>query len=168
MTGRDPRADFADFVREATPALLRTAWLITGRVDQSQDLVQAAFVKAYVAWPRIRRAEALAYVRRIVVNEHTDSWRRTRREVPTGEIEARQLAAVGKTSDVDHRDEIVRLLRHLPEQQRKVVVLRYYADLSERQVADALGISLGAVKSAASRGLAALRDLTTLTGDDRR
>lgn len=55
------------------------------------------------------------------------------------------------------RDSVVRLLAHLPEQQRKVVVLRHYADLSEAQVAELLGISVGAVKSAASRGLAALR-----------
>ncbi|GAA1886744.1 sigma-70 family RNA polymerase sigma factor [Lapillicoccus jejuensis] len=67
-------------------------------------------------------------------------------------------AAAPPDDRVDDRDEIVRLLATLPEQQRKVVVLRYYADLSEQQVADALGVSVGTVKSTASRALATLRE----------
>lgn len=164
MTDRhDSRSDFAEFVAEASPSLLRTAWLLTGRVDQAQDLVQAALVKAYVAWPRIRRAEALGYVRRIVVNEHVDDWRRTGRETATGAIES-YAVPVPPDGAVADRDEVVRLLGILPAQQRTVVVLRYYVDLPERQVADLLDISLGAVKSAASRGLAALRTHLTLDG----
>ncbi|MGZ4627911.1 SigE family RNA polymerase sigma factor [Oryzihumus sp.] len=151
--GRD--AEFSAFMAEAAPSLLRTAWLLTGDVDRAQELVQAALVKTYVAWRRVRREDALAYARRVLVNHKTDVWRRTGREVPAPEL-PESLAAEGP-SPVDHRDEVVRLLRRLPEQQRRVVVLRYYADLPEQAVAEMLGISVGAVKSSASRGLAALR-----------
>lgn len=155
----DPRGDFTEFVEEASPSLLRTAWLLTGQRDAAHDLVQAALVKTYVAWPRVRRPEALAYTRRVMVNHGTDTWRKTRRErlvdeVPEADVDSRRD---GRLSVVEDRDEIVRLLARLPEQQRKIVVLRYYADLSELSVAETLGISVGAVKSAASRGLAALR-----------
>ena len=86
----------------------------------------------------------------------TDRWRRTRREVPVAEVDTRS-AGRSDTATSDDRDEVVRLLRGLPEQQRRVVVLRYYCDLSEDTVADTLGISVGTVKSSASRALAALR-----------
>lgn len=114
-----------------------------------------ALLKTYLAWGRIRTADALPYARRIVVNQRIDTWRHTRKETATGELPER--AGPDGTGAVEARDSVVRLLAHLPEQQRKVVVLRHYADLGEAQVAELLGISVGAVKSAASRGLAALR-----------
>lgn len=147
-------AAFSAFMAEATPSLLRTAWLLTGSADRSQELVQAAFVKTYAAWPKVRRESALAYARRVLVNHKTDTWRRTSRELVVDEVPERPLAPDGA---VEHRDEILQLLQRLPRQQRTVVVLRYYQDLSEQQTADLLGISVGAVKSAASRGLATLR-----------
>ncbi len=154
-TGKAERdAAFTAFVEQATPSLLRTAWLLTGNHDAAHDLVQAALVRTYVAWPRVRPETALAYARRILVNERTDRWRRNGAElaVPTPPDSA---ATPG--SATEDRDVVVRLLATLPEQQRKIVVLRYYADLSEQATADALNISVGSVKSAASRGLAALR-----------
>lgn len=151
-------AEFATFMREAGPALLRTAWLLTGDHHRAQELTQAALVKTYVAWPRVRPGEALTYTRRVLVNQRTDTWRSTRKEVTTDEVpEAAPGTRRDDTATADNRDLVVRLLKHLPEQQRKVVVLRYYTDLSEQATADALGISVGAVKSAASRGLAAVR-----------
>lgn len=156
-------ADFTMFMEQAGPALLRTAWLLTGDHHRAQELTQAALVKTYVAWPRVREGEALAYARRVLVNHRTDVWRATRREVPTddppelpgrGPSSGRQRDAEGTSDD---RDQVVRLLRTLPQQQRTVVVLRYYTDLSEQATAEVLGISVGAVKSAGSRGLAALR-----------
>ena len=160
--GAQGRDDFAEFVTASSAQLLRTAWLLTGDADAARDLVQAALVKAYVAWPGIRRPEALAYTRRILVNENVDSWRRTRREVSVADVpEPVPSRALDRTATalVDQRDQIVRMLAQLPEGQRKVVVLRYYADLPEAAVAGILGLSLGAVKSAASRGLATLRRL---------
>lgn len=143
-------------MEQAGPALLRTAWLLTGDHHRAQELTQAALVKTYVAWPRVREGEALAYARRVLANQRTDSWRSTRREVITDAVPPTD-PVTDATATSDTRDLVVRLLRQLPEQQRKVVVLRYYTDLSEQTVAELLGISVGAVKSAASRGLAALR-----------
>ena len=145
---------FTVFVREATPSLTRTAWLLTGSRDAAADLVQAAFVKTYASWGRVRGDDALAYTRRVLANEHVDRWRRRHGEVAVPEIHDRPGRPDGTVED---RDEITRLLALLPPQQRTVVVLRYYNDLSERAAADHLGISVGAVKSAASRGLATLR-----------
>lgn len=146
-------AAFTAFMGEATPSLLRTAWLLTGSADRSQELVQAALVKTYVAWPKVRRDSALAYARRVLVNERTDRWRRTCRELLGAVPERASTLDAG----IEQREEILHLLALLPRQQRTVVVLRYYQDLSEQQVADLLGVSVGAVKSAASRGLATLR-----------
>lgn len=146
-------AAFTTFMRDATPSLLRTAWLLTGSTDRSQELVQAALVKTYAAWPRVRRDSALAFARRVLVNQKTDTWRRTSREV-VGDVPERPTTP---DESVEDRDDVVRMLDLLPRQQRTVVVLRYYQDQSEQQVADLLGISVGAVKSAASRGLATLR-----------
>jgi len=160
---------FATFMAGAGPAMLRTAWFLTGDTDRAQELTQAAFVKTYVVWHKIDHATALAYARRCLVNHKIDVWRATRHEVVAdvtspgfelGSVSSSQSQSQSNNSaaaTVDHRDDLVRRLSRLPEQQRKIVVLRYYADQSEASVAEALGISVGAVKSAASRGLASLR-----------
>jgi len=156
--GRESKAErdaaFSAFMTDATPSLLRTAWLLTGSADKAQELVQAAFVKTYAAWPRVRRDSALAFARRVLVNQKTDTWRKTSREVVVDDVPER---SVRPDNGVEHRDDILRMLALLPKQQRTVVVLRYYQDQSEKQTADLLGISVGAVKSAASRGLVTLR-----------
>jgi RNA polymerase sigma-70 factor (sigma-E family) len=156
---------FADFMDQAGPALLRTAWFLTGDPDRAQELTQAALVKTYAVWHKIDHERALAYARRCLVNHKIDVWRATGREVladltsagqePASPSRLRSYESADATTD--HRDDLVRRLSRLPEQQRKIVVLRYYADQSEAAVAEALGISIGTVKSAASRGLAALR-----------
>ena len=151
-TDRD--AAFTVFMAVSRPSLMRTAWLLTGSADRAHELVQAALVKTYVSWHRIDATSAPAYARRILVNQSTDTWRATRSELAVAEVPERPSAA---NASVEDRDHVVRMLAILPTQQRRVVVLRYYNDLSEQQTADALGISVGAVKSAASRGLAALR-----------
>ena len=154
-TGKAERdAAFTAFVEQATPSLLRTAWLLTGDHHAAHDLVQAALVRTYVAWPRVRPETALAYARRILVNERTDRWRRTGAELA---VATPPESAATPGSATEDRDVVVRLLATLPEQQRKIVVLRYYADLSEQATADVLNISVGTVKSASSRGLATLR-----------
>lgn len=150
--GRD--ADFAAFVAASTPSLLRTARLLTGSRDGAQELVQAALVKTYLSWGRVRHEDALPYARRVLVNHRTDRWRRTRREVVVAEPPDR---VHDDGTGAEDRDQILRLLACLPDRQRRVVVLRYYHDLSEQAVAELLGISVGTVKSAASRGLATLR-----------
>jgi len=156
---------FADFMDQAGPALLRTAWFLTGDTERARELTQAALVKTYLVWHKIDRDNPLAYARRCLVNHKIDVWRATRHEVvadlstPGPEIlsGSRPRSYSSAEATTDHRDDLVRRLSRLPEQQRKIVVLRYYADQSEAAVAEALGISVGTVKSAASRGLAALR-----------
>jgi RNA polymerase sigma factor (sigma-70 family) len=103
---------------------------------------------------------AVAYTRRIMVNRRLDGWRRSSREEPRNPLEGGLDTLVSDGGAAERRDEVVRMLSALPERQRKVVVLRYYVDLSEQQVADRMGISIGTVKSSAARGLAALRSLT--------
>ena len=164
---RERDTSFAAFMDQTGPALLRTAWFLTGDADRAQELTQAAFVKTYVVWHKIDQDRALAYARRCLVNHKIDVWRASRHEVvadvtsPGFELGTASWSASqshdSAMATADHRDDLVRRLSRLPEQQRKVVVLRYYADQSESSVAEALGISVGAVKSAASRGLAALR-----------
>jgi RNA polymerase sigma-70 factor (sigma-E family) len=158
-------ASFAEFMDQAGPALLRTAWFLTGDTDHAQELTQAALVKTYVVWHKVDQDRALAYARRCLVNHKIDVWRATRHEVvadltaPGLETpSASRPRSYGSAEAITgHRDDLVRRLSRLPAQQRKIVVLRYYADQSEAAVAEALGISVGTVKSAASRGLATLR-----------
>jgi RNA polymerase sigma-70 factor (sigma-E family) len=156
---------------QAGPALLRTAWFLTGDVNRAQELTQAALVKTYLVWHKIDRDNPLAYARRCLFNHKIDVWRVTRHEVVADLTSAEpgvfaasrsrswspSLSYDSADATTDDRDDLVRRLSRLPEQQRKIVVLRYYADQSEAAVAEALGISIGTVKSAASRGLAALR-----------
>ena len=166
--GRAARdAAFVVFVEQASPSLLRTAWLLVGDHHAAHELVQAALVKTYVAWPRVRPESALAYARRILVNERTDTWRRRRGEVVVDEVPEPSRPA-DPTASTDERDRLVRLLATLPEQQRRVVVLRYYTDLSEQTTAELLGVSVGAVKSAAHRGLATLRERLATSGGGER
>ncbi len=162
----DRDAAFTAFAEQASAPLLQTAWLLIGDHHAAHDLVQAALVKTYLAWPRVRPEGALAYARRILVNERTDTWRRRRKEVVVAEPPDRPPTE--QADPVGDHDLVVRLLAGLPEQQRRVVVLRYYVDLSEQAVADLLDISVGSVKSAASRGLASLRaEMATTEGEGR-
>jgi len=159
-SGRD--AEFVEFMAAAQPGLLRLARFLTGSDDLARELTQDALVRAYAAWPRVRRDGAVAYTRRIIVNRRVTAWRRTTREQPRNPNDVGLDTPVDDGGGTECRDEVVRLLAALPERQRKVVVLRYYVDLSEQQVADMMGISVGTVKSSASRGLASLRQHSAL------
>lgn len=147
-------AEFAEFVATSSRSLTRTAYLLCGDRTLADDLVQEALLRTYLAWRRVRHDSAIGYTRRVMVNLNIDRWRR-RPPVPA-EL-AEQPTTDHGPAQVDDRDQIVRLLAGLPTQQRRVIVLRYFDDLSEAATAELLGISAGAVKSASSRGLAALR-----------
>ena len=151
-------AEFTSFVNESQHSLTGTAWLLTGNRPEAGELVQAALVKVYVAWPKVRHDDALAYARRILVNENIDRWRKGRPEV-LDDDSAGSLSNDDASDEVVNRDEANRLLDVLPPAQRRVIVLRYFCDMTEREIAESLNISPGAVKSAASRGLATLRTL---------
>lgn len=146
---------FAEFVAARRTRLRRIAYALCGDWALAEDLVQTALEKAYVAWPRIRRQGAEeAFVRRILVRARIDETRRPwRREQSAAALPDR---ADTVTEPEDHSD-LLRALQSLPPMQRKVVVLRYWLDLSVAQTAAELGIGVGTVKSHSSRGLTALR-----------
>jgi len=149
--------DFTEFVHLAWPTLYRTAYLLVGEHQLAEDLVQSALAKTYASWRRIRdRQAATAYARVALVNTGT-SWfrRRSWSEKPAVSLPE----AVGHTAEPSDRPAIMSALRELPPRQRAVVVLRFYEDLSVRDVADALGCSEGTVKSQTHDALARLRAL---------
>lgn len=146
---------FVEFATGAKPWLLTTAWMLTGDPHAAEDLVQETLVRLYLKWGRVGHQQPAAYARKVLANLHTDRWRRTRREVLVGEPEDRAGTPHTEPRSVD----LVRGLQQLPPRERECVVMRHYLDLTEKQTADALGVSVGSVKGYTSRGLAALRPL---------
>jgi RNA polymerase sigma-70 factor (sigma-E family) len=138
--------------------LVRTAYAVAGDRGLAEDAVQTAFAKAYRSWPRISRLNAPdAYLRRMVVNEVLNDRRLARRRHEVASAEPPEQMTPGDTDHALAHDEIWNALSMLPPRQRAVLVLRYYEDLSEQQIADALGCRPGTVKSQASAALASLR-----------
>jgi RNA polymerase sigma-70 factor (sigma-E family) len=157
--------EFRDYVTARGRALLRTAYLLTGNLADAEDLVQAALAKTYLAWDRIEDRRALdGYVRRAMVNTHISWWRRRRvQEFPTDELPDQAVA--DDAGDSDLSETLRRAIDRLPHRMRAAVVLRYYEDMSEAEVAERLGISLGTVKSTVSRAVAKLRIDAELLAD---
>lgn len=151
----DRVAEFTAFMEASAPALARTAWLLCGDPHQAEELVQQTFTRTYLAWSRARERDPLAYARRTLANLRTDTWRKRRREVLFDAVP--DSGVVGEEERHAERDRLVRALATLGRRQRRVVVLRHLEGLSEREVAEVLGVSLGTIKSTASRGLAQLR-----------
>ena len=149
--------EFSSYMAARQAALLRTAFLLTGERAAAEDLLQTALAKLYLSWDKVRDRGALdGYVRRIMVNEHNSLWRRAwkRREHSTDEMPEQP---VHDDYDDGLGAALWSYLQTLPPRQRSVIVLRYYEQLSEAEIADVLGISVGTVKSQASRALAGLR-----------
>lgn len=158
MSKRDDES-FATFVRASERQLHHLAWLFTGDGHRAEELVQDTLVRTYAVWHRVRQDDPFGYTRRVMVNAKTDAWRRRRREHLVGEVpeptsgpSSRDVAV-----DVAGRSALVAALQTLTARERAVVVLRHYVDLSEGETATELGISVGTVKSTASRALAKLR-----------
>ena len=158
-------AEFRDFVTSRGRALLRSAYLLTGNLADAEDLVQSALAKTYQAWSRIEDRNALdGYVRRAMVNTHISWWRRRRvDEYPTDEIP--DQPAADTSGDTELRDTLQRAIDRLPQRMRAAVVLRYFEDMTEAEVADVLGVSQGTVKSTVSRAVAKLRTDADLLAD---
>jgi RNA polymerase sigma-70 factor (sigma-E family) len=151
------QADFESWLVAREPALQRLALLLAGDPHGAQDLVQTTLAKLYLAWDRLDHAESVdAYARRILANEHRSAWRRPfrRREVVTDALP--EGAATDREYD-GSREAVWSFVQSLPPRQRAVIVLRYYEDLTEPETAEVLGISVGTVKSQASRAIAGLR-----------
>ena len=157
--------DFDRLYRHAWPGMVHLARLLTGDPAAAEDLVQDAFARTYRRWPQMTDvAGAAGYVKVAVVNG-ARSWHRRRR---TRALFAMRLNADGSESAFGTRvaedERIRRSLLMLPHRQREVLVLRYWLDLPEADIARTLGISRGTVKSSASKALATLR---RIAGDER-
>jgi RNA polymerase sigma-70 factor (sigma-E family) len=157
----DAEADAFDaFVRARMPALLRFAHALTGDPHTAADLVQDALERTGMRWSRLdRQGDPEAYVRRAILNGRTSRWRKLRRETLVDAMPDR----LGVLDPPGHDDQLWRLLATLPQRQRAVLVLRYYEDMSEEQIASTLGCAPGTVKSQASKALAKLRLALTAT-----
>jgi RNA polymerase sigma-70 factor (sigma-E family) len=156
--GAGPGLDFESWLVAREAALQRTAHLLTGDVHSAQDLVQSTLAKLYLGWDRIRRAENVdAYARKVLVNEYRSAWRRPlRRNEHSVELVPDRSAGEAPAYD-GSREAVWRFVCSLPPKQRAVVVLRFYEQLTEAEIADLMGISVGTVKSQSSRALASLR-----------
>lgn len=148
--------EFHEFMAARGPALLRTAFLLTGNREEAEDLLQSSMATLLVHWRRVGKEHPEAYVRRVIVNSHLTWWRRMRsREMPVDVMPER--ATDDHTTSYVLRDEMWSALARLPRRQRAVLVLRFYEDLSERETAETLGCSVGTVKSQTAKAIAKLR-----------
>jgi RNA polymerase sigma-70 factor (sigma-E family) len=146
---------FDDFVNRRHTALLRFAHVLSGDPHTAADLVQDALVRAGTAWHRILRQEdPEAYLRRTIVNLNLNRWRRTRRERLVDTV-----PDTGRDDVPSHDDAIWAALAKLPRAQRTVLVLRFYEDMSQAEIAAVLGCAVGTVKSHTSRAMDNLRTL---------
>lgn len=161
---RQPRtevrdADFTAYMQARQTTLLRTAYLLCGDYATAEDLVQTTLAKLYLKWDTVRSRDSLdGFVRRILVNEHNSLWRRAWKRVEFTTDQPPEVRGAGPDEYADFHDQLWSFVGSLPRRQRAVVVLRYYEQLTEAEVADVLGCSVGTVKSQASRALAALRE----------
>ena len=149
--------DFDTLVASRGDALLRFAYVLCGDAHLAEDLVQTVLARAYAKWSRVSASERVEpYVKRMIVNEHL-SWRRRR---SSGEVAVAVPGDVPRADTAESyadRDAMWRLLATLPRRQRAVLVLRYYEDLPDAAIAEALGCTESTVRSYATRALAALR-----------
>lgn len=148
--------DFAEFVRQALPGLLRYGHMLTGNPHDAADLVQTVLERLGARWQTIARntGDPVAYARRSMVNANVSRWRRGRRESLLAELP--DVPAVADDDPFDN-EPLWEALRGLPPRQRTVLVLRYYEELSEAEIAAVMGVSRGTVKSQASKAMTTLR-----------
>ena len=156
VSGEAQAVGFGDFVRARYASLLRTAYLLLGDRGLAEDLVQTGLEKTLGAWDRLAGVEvAEAYTRTTMVRL-VGRWgrRRWHGEIPTSQLPDRDAAPA---RDAGLEVDVRKALARLPWEQRAVLVLRYFDDLTEREIAAVLGCGVGTVKSRASRALDALR-----------
>jgi RNA polymerase sigma-70 factor (sigma-E family) len=160
-----PRDSFEGFVGARSPALLRTAYLLTHDRHLAEDLLQSSLAKAWSSWARIDTSPE-AYVRKILVNTYSSWWRRKW----NGESPTDELPDVVQPDRESAIPELRTALARLPKRQRAVLVLRFFDDLTEAETARVMDCSVGTVKSQTSKALAKLRidpDIAAETGDQR-
>ena len=155
------RSEFERFVGDSADELLRTGYLVVWDLVEAEDLVQECLLKVAKRWPRVRAMDhPIAYARRILINLALDGARHRSRRA--AELNGQPLddradeASARALGQIDAKSEVLGALAMLPDRQRAVLVLRYFVDLPETEVAAILGCSLGTVKSTASRALTRL------------
>jgi RNA polymerase sigma-70 factor (sigma-E family) len=164
----DLRTDFTEWVVARQHRMLRTAYLMTGDLHRAEDLLQEALIKVALRWPKLREGNPDAFVRTVLYRDNVSWWRR-RRESPVEQVTD---SAARHDADASERGLLVRqALATLTAKQRAVLVLRYFDDLTARETAEILSVSIGTVKSQTSTALTRLRerapelaDLITETG----
>jgi RNA polymerase sigma factor (sigma-70 family) len=150
----------AELYERYAGSAVRLAYLITGDGERARDVAQEAFVRVAAAFRHRRFPDAFdAYLRRTVINLCRSHFRRARIEHAYLEREAAEPARADVEPELGRRDELRRALRRLPERQRVAVVLRYYEDLSEEDMARAMRCSVPAARSLLSRGMQTLRTI---------
>lgn len=149
--------DFADFVKGSQRRLIHLADLLTGDRGRAEDLVQHALVKVHLSWPRLRSGNPEAYARTVLVHASVDLWRRRRWVEESDTKLMERPAPADHAADLAQRDAVMRALALLTRRERAVLVLRYYADLSELEIAREIGCRTGTVKSTSARAIAKLR-----------
>ncbi len=154
--------ELAEFVRARYHHLVRRAYLLTGSQPAAEDLVQEALARCCASWRRQPIAQPDAYLQRVMVNLLVSRSRLRRfREDPTDAVPERGVADTSATHA--ERDAVWRALRATPPRQRAVLVLRFYEDMTEAEIAAELGVAIGTVRSQTAKGLARLRRTTTAT-----
>jgi RNA polymerase sigma-70 factor (sigma-E family) len=163
----DGGGDFGAFAASRWPGLVRLAFGLTGDRWLAEDLAQTALARAYVAWRRVSQADDPdAYLRRILVNASHRRFRRRRVTEQPGDPP--ETPVEGPADLVGDRAALLSALHELPLRQRAVIVLRYWEDLTDAQIAATLGCSPGTVRSQLSRALAKLRESPALGEGDNR
>ncbi|MCA1711585.1 MAG: SigE family RNA polymerase sigma factor [Actinobacteria bacterium] len=156
--------EFASYVSARSGPLLRLAVGLTGTRPAGEDLLQSALTKVYLSWSKVSAAGATdAYVRRIVVNTHLSLLRR-RRVREDLQADLVDIAAAAPSYGIEDRDALWAALAKLGRRQRAIVLLRYYEDLPDDQIAELIGCSPSTVRSQAMRALNTLKDLPELAG----
>jgi RNA polymerase sigma-70 factor (sigma-E family) len=154
---REQEAEFVAFVEGSARRLLRTATMLTGDRGHAEDLLQTALERTARRWTRLDGAPE-AYARVVLARLATDRWRALRSRVGEVPGDPPELVHDDLATGIAVRQALFDAMRQLTPRQRAVLVLRYFDDLTEAQTADALGISVGTVKSTASRALSRLRE----------
>ncbi|MER6434264.1 SigE family RNA polymerase sigma factor [Streptomyces sp900105245] len=167
MTPDGPE-DFDEFVAVYWPRLVRVAHMLTGDFHEAEDLVQVTLVKVYAQWRRLSHVDIQVYVRQALINNNRSRLRKKRVAQLLSPFipEALHRSHHGDAEALEHRAVLVQAMSALPARQRAVVILRYWDDMSEQDVAEILNCSVGSVKTHAHRGLRALRahpELATYT-----
>ncbi|MGH8881472.1 MAG: SigE family RNA polymerase sigma factor [Stackebrandtia sp.] len=159
MNDDSSSTEFDEFVRARTPALLRSAYLLTGDQHLAEDLVQSALVRTHRSWKRIHRvSNAEAYTRKIMYHLQVAWWRRRRFHEQYGDdLPAHTQSTPDSSEDVARKLLLRHALSRLTAKQRAVVVLRFYEDRSVADTAELLGCSIGTVKSQTAKAINALR-----------